>query len=77
MRADTYKTYAIPATPYGTGSARREDMFESSGGLTIHFFSWQKIEQLAKRFDILSIDEFEEGALPRRLFRGTLRKKIS
>lgn len=52
-------------------------MFESSGGFTVHFFSREKIEQLAQGFDILSIDEFEEGTLPRRLFRVTLRKKIS
>lgn len=29
----------------------------------------------AREFDILSIEEFEEGALPRKLIRLTLRKK--
>jgi flavin reductase (DIM6/NTAB) family NADH-FMN oxidoreductase RutF len=66
-----------PPPPYGTGIARGYDMFESSGGFTIHFFSREKVEQLAQGFDILSIDEFEEGALARRLFRVTLRTKIS
>ena len=62
---------------YGTGIARGDDMFESTGGFTVHFFSREKVEQLAQGFDILSIDEFEESTLPRRLFRVTLRKKIS
>lgn len=71
------KYMPFPPPQYGTGIARRDVMFESSGGFTVHFFSREKIEQLAQGFDILSIDEFEEGTLPRRLFRVTLRKKIS
>jgi SAM-dependent methyltransferase len=62
---------------FGTGVARGDEMFESSGGFTVHFFSREKVEQLAQGFDILSIDEFEEGALPRKLFRVTLRKKAT
>ena len=62
---------------YGTGIARGEDMYEISGGFIVHFFSRDKVEHLAKGFDILSIDEFEEGALPRKLFLVTLRKKIN
>jgi SAM-dependent methyltransferase len=59
---------------YGAGTARGDDIFESSGGFTVHFFSREKVTQLAQGFDILSIQEFEEGALPRKLFRVTLRK---
>jgi SAM-dependent methyltransferase len=59
---------------YGTGTARGDDMFEGSGGFTVHFFSREKVEQLAEGFHILSITEFEEGALPRKLFRVTLRR---
>jgi hypothetical protein len=33
------------------------------------------VEHLAKGFEIVSIDEFEEGTLPKRLFRVNLRKK--
>ena len=62
---------------YGTGIGRGDDMFESSGGFTVHFFSRDKVEHLARGFDILSLDEFEEGALPRKLFWVTLRKEIS
>jgi len=37
--------------------------------------SREKEDILAKRYEIVSIDEFEEGGLPRKLFRVTLRKK--
>jgi hypothetical protein len=32
------------------------------------------VERLAAGFEIVSVDEFEEGKLPRRLFRVTMRK---
>jgi hypothetical protein len=32
------------------------------------------VERLAKGYEIVGIDEFEEGDLPRKLFRVTLRK---
>ena len=58
---------------YGTGTQRGEDMYEV-GGFIVHFFSPEKVQRLAKGFDILTIDEFEEGGLPRKLYRVTLRK---
>lgn len=60
---------------YGTGIARGDDTFESGGGFAVHFFSRETVQRLATGFDTLSIEEFEEGALPRKLFRVTLRKK--
>jgi len=33
------------------------------------------VEHLAKGYTIVSVDEFEEGELPRKLFRVTLRKE--
>lgn len=59
---------------YGTGVHRGEDMWEV-GGFIVHFFNREKVIHLAKGFEIVSIDEFEEGGLPRRLFRVTLRKE--
>jgi len=59
---------------YGTGIHRGEDMYEV-GGFIVHFLSREKVERLARGFRILSIDEFEEGGLPRKLFRVTLRKE--
>lgn len=60
---------------FGTGIHRGEDLYEV-GGFIVHFFSRQKVEHLASGFQIISIDEFEEGGLPRKLFRVTLRKEI-
>ncbi len=59
---------------YRAGIHRGEDMYEM-GGFIVHFFSREKVELLAKGYEIVSIDEFEEGGLPRKLFRVTLRKK--
>lgn len=59
---------------YGTGVHRGEDMYEV-GGFIVHFFSPEKVRQLAEGWEIISVDEFEEGGLPRKLFRVTLRKK--
>ncbi len=59
---------------YGTGIHRGEDMYEV-GGFVVHFFSKEKVRQLARGCEIVSIDEFEEGGLPRKLFRVTLRKE--
>ena len=61
-------------THYKTGIHRGEDMYEV-GGFIVHFFSRKKVESLAKGYDIISISEFEEGELPRKLFLVMLRKK--
>jgi SAM-dependent methyltransferase len=61
---------------YRTGIHRGEDMYEV-GGFTVHFFDRDRISHLAAGFDVLGIDEFEEGGLPRKLYRVTLRKKRS
>ena len=58
---------------YGKGIHRGEDMYEV-GGFIVHFFSKEKIEHLAKGYEIINIDEFEEGELPRKLFLVVLRK---
>ncbi len=59
---------------YRAGIYRREDMYEM-GGFIVHFFSREKVELLAKGYEIVSTDEFEEGGLSRKLFRVTLRNK--
>ena len=59
---------------YGNGIHKGEDLYET-GGFIVHYFSKEKIKQLSSGFDILNIESFEEGSLPRKLFRVTLRKK--
>ncbi len=58
---------------YRTGIHRGEEMYEI-GGFVVHFFSREKVAHLAKGYELVGIDEFEEGPLPRKLFRVTLRK---
>jgi SAM-dependent methyltransferase len=59
---------------YRQGIHRGEDMYEM-GGFIVHFFSREKVQQSAKGYEIVSIEAFEEGELPRKLFRVTLRRK--
>lgn len=58
---------------YGTGVHCGEDIYKV-GGFVVHFFSREKVEHLAKNFEIVDINEFEEGGLPRKLFLVTLKK---
>jgi hypothetical protein len=67
----TARTTADP--DHGVGAAHGDDMFESNG-FVVHFFSRELVERLARGFMLVEVAEFEEGALPRRLFRVTLRK---
>ena len=69
-----YTVRHIDDPHYGTGIHRGEDMYEI-GGFIVHFFSREKVEHLAKGYEIVDVAEFEEGPLPRKLFRVTLRKK--
>ena len=58
---------------FGTGIHRGEDMWEV-GGFIVHFFSREKVLRLAKAYEVVSIEAFEEGGLPRKLFWVALRK---
>ena len=60
---------------YKNGIYRGEDLYESDG-FVVHFFSEDKIRKLSEGFDILSIESFEEGAFPRKLFKLILKKKL-
>jgi SAM-dependent methyltransferase len=59
---------------YGTGISHGDGMFEH-GGFIVHFFDRPLVNQLATGFDVLELVEFEEGDLPRKLWRITLRKQ--
>jgi SAM-dependent methyltransferase len=58
---------------YHTGVHRGEDLWEVNGFI-VHFFSLQKVKDLAEGYEILNVEEFEEGDLPRKLYLVTLRK---
>ena len=52
---------------YKNGIHRGEDLYEKDGFI-VHFFSEQKVKSLLKGFKNISIDLFEEGSFPRKLF---------
>ena len=60
---------------FGRGIHRGEDLYEDKGFI-VHFFDRAKVERLSSGYEMVSIDEFEEGKLPRRLYRVTLRKPL-
>jgi hypothetical protein len=49
-------------------------MYEDEG-FVVHFFNREKVERLASGYQIVQIEEFEEGMLPKKLFMVTLRKQ--
>jgi SAM-dependent methyltransferase len=58
---------------HGKGVSCGDDMYES-GGFVVHFFSRELVDRLARGFDLVDVTEFEEGDLPRRLYRVTMRR---
>lgn len=55
---------------YGTGLSHGDDIFEH-GGFAVHFFDRALVDALARGWDLLGVEPFEEGGLPRRLWRVT------
>ena len=58
---------------FGVGIHRGEQLFEDEGFI-VHFFDRRMVESLAAGYRLVDLTEFEEGALPRRLFTVTLEK---
>ena len=59
---------------YKKGIHRGEDLYEIDGFI-IHFFSKKTIQNLINGYENLSIDYFEEGSFPRKLFFVCNKKK--
>jgi len=59
---------------YLTGVHIDEDMWEIQGGFIVHFLSREKIAFISEGYITEDITEFEEGLLPKRLYRVALRK---
>jgi SAM-dependent methyltransferase len=58
---------------FGAGVCLGDAMYEN-GGFIAHFFDRALVERLAAGFSILDVHDLDEGALPRKLWRVTLRK---
>ena len=61
---------------YGTGVHHGENLYES-GGFIVHFLDTDSLQRLAGGFEQVAAERFEEGPLPRRLVRVTLRKSTA
>ncbi|MEU7281786.1 class I SAM-dependent methyltransferase [Streptomyces sp. NPDC045431] len=55
---------------YGAGTAHGDDVYEH-GGFAVHFFPRGLVDSLADGWTLDEVHAFEEGALPRRLWRVT------
>ncbi|MFI1917238.1 methyltransferase domain-containing protein [Nocardia sp. NPDC020380] len=55
---------------YGTGISHGDDIYEH-GGYAVHFFPRALVDAIADGWNLLQIHRFEEGELPRRLWRIT------
>ena len=58
---------------FGKGVHHGENRYES-GGFVVQFFSDETVTRLADGYEVLEVERFQEGALPRELFWVTLRK---
>lgn len=55
---------------YGAGTPHGDDIWEQ-GGFAVHFFSRSLVDGLARAWTLGEVSPFEEGELPRRLWRIT------
>ena len=76
LRPGGLHVYAVRHTGdahYGAGISHGDSMFEN-GGFIVHFFDRALVGRLAAGFTLLDLTAFEEGGLPRCLWRATLRR---
>jgi len=59
---------------FGAGIALGDGLYEN-GGFVVHFFDRALVERLADGFELEDVTDFEEGSLPRRLWRVTMRRR--
>jgi SAM-dependent methyltransferase len=58
---------------YGAGRDLGDNLFEN-GGFVVHFFDRTLVHRLAEGFELEDLSAFEEGDLPRRLWRIRMRR---
>lgn len=73
LRPDGMFIYTVRHTGdahYGAGISHGDDIYEH-GGFAVHFFTRDLVTALADGWTLVEIHDFEEGELPRRLWRIT------
>ena len=70
-----YSVRNVNDSHFRRGRHVEEDMWEMNG-FVVHYFSMEKVERLASGYEILSVEEFEEGSLPKKLYQVVLRKPL-
>ena len=78
LKPGGYNIYTVRHTDdgdYKNGIHRGEDLYENDGFI-VHYFSKKKVNSLLNGFTNISIEKFEEGAFPRKLF-FVLNKKLN
>jgi SAM-dependent methyltransferase len=77
LKQDGLNIYTVRSTKdphYRTGINRGDDMREIGGGFVVHFFGRETVKRLAKGYQIVDIEEFDETQLPRKLYLVMLKK---
>ena len=59
---------------YKNGTYIGENLYENDG-FVVHFFSEEKVRKISDGFNVVDIENFEEGLFPRKLFKVILKKK--
>ncbi len=59
----------------GVGVHRGEGLYEVPGAFVVHFFDRGLVKRLAAGYKLCSVEAFEEGDLPRRLWLVTQKKE--
>lgn len=71
-----YSVRSVNDPHYRKGVHRGDDMWEMNG-FVVHYFSLEKVRRLAEGYEIVEIEEFTEGGLPKMLYGVALRKPPS
>ena len=77
LKKDGFNIYTVRNHTDGDfkkGTHRGEDMYEMNGFI-VHYFSENKIKSLLNGFINISIENFDEGSFPRKLFLVINKKK--
>jgi len=60
----------------GSGKALGGTFYELDGGFVVRFFDQTWIDRLVHGYELVGLEEFEEGGLPKRLSLVTMRKAV-